>query len=146
MEEFLHTYGMKLAALVLAIIFGKIGYEAGKLAVKYLSTTIKREIAEKSMQYVEQVYKLLHGEEKMQKALETARVFLAKLGMKFDAEEMRFLIEAAVGAFNEGFRKGHGQNDSWALPESAEPDEPEDLPNQMEIFEDEKETSGLLEE
>lgn len=56
MEEFLHTYGIKLAVLVLVIIFGKIGYEAGKLAVKYLSTTIKREIAEKSMQYVEQVY------------------------------------------------------------------------------------------
>lgn len=143
MEEFLHTYGMKLAALVLAIIFGKIGYEAGKLAVKYLSTTIKREIAEKSMQYVEQVYKLLHGEEKMQKALETARVFLAKLGMKFDAEEMRFLIEA-VGAFNEGFRKGNGQNDSGALPESAESEEAPIY--QTTIFGDVKEISGLVDE
>lgn len=107
--EFVHEYGMKLIALALAILFGKLGYEIGKLAVKYLNTAIKTEIAEKSMEYVEQVFKLLHGEEKMQKALEAARTQLSKIGLKFDAEEMRFLIEAAVGAFNEGFRKGHGQ-------------------------------------
>ena len=54
---------------------------------------------------MEQVWKNLHGPEKLRKALETAQVLLSKKGIDFDAEEMEILIEAAVAEFNEAFRK-----------------------------------------
>ena len=41
-------------------------------------------------------------------ALKVAAQLLAKLKIKFDAKEMRTLIEAAVGAFNKGLNKGAG--------------------------------------
>ncbi len=142
MREFINEYGMKLLALVLAIIFGRAGYEVGKLATKYLSTAIRQKVAEKSVEYVEQVFKLIHGEEKLEQALETARILLEKIGLHFDADEMRILVEAAVGAFNNGIQ--NGKNDSAAL---LEPAEPEKTPiHQTIAFTDEKETSGLLEE
>lgn len=142
MESIINQYGMKLLSLVLAFICGKAGYEVGKLAVKYIRTEILQMVAEKSMQYVEQVYKLIHGEEKMEKALETARTMLGKLGLKFDAKEMRILIEAAVCAFNEGLQKG--KNASAALQGNDNPEA--DPETKAASFEDEKEYSGLLEE
>ena len=57
------------------------------------------------MKFVEQVWKTLHGTDKLNKALETAEALLKKKGITFDAEEMRVLIEAAVVEFNNVFQK-----------------------------------------
>ena len=60
------------------------------------------------MLFVEQTVKDLHGEEKMMEALKVAAQLLAKWKIKFDAKEMRTLIEAALGAFIKGLNKGVG--------------------------------------
>jgi hypothetical protein len=54
---------------------------------------------------VEQVWKDIHGEEKLQRALEAAEILLRKKGIPFDADEMMILIEAAVAEFNGVFHK-----------------------------------------
>lgn len=102
--EIVNTYGPALVNLLNLIIFGAIGIMFGKL----LNTEVKQTIARNAMLFVEQTIKDLHGEEKMMEALKVAAQLLAKWKIKFDAKEMRTLIEAAVGAFNKGLNKGAG--------------------------------------
>ena len=102
--EIVNTYGPALVNLLNLIIFGAIGIMFGKL----LNTEVKQTIARNAMLFVEQTVKDLHGEEKMMEALKVAAQLLAKWKIKFDAKEMRTLIEAAVGAFNKGLNKGAG--------------------------------------
>lgn len=102
--EIINTYGPALAKLLNLIIFGAIGIMFGK----FLNTEVKQTIAKNAMLFVEQTVKDLHGEEKMMEALKVAAQLLAKWKIKFDAKEMRTLIEAALGAFNKGLNKGAG--------------------------------------
>lgn len=102
--EIINTYGPALMNLLLMIIFGAIGIMFGK----FLNTEVKQTIAKNAMLFVEQTVKDLHGEEKMMAALKVAAQLLAKWKIKCDVKEMRTLIEAAVGAFNNGLNKGAG--------------------------------------
>ena len=99
------TYGNPLAALILSIVFGALGMIAKKLFAKHIDTPIKEAVARSAVAFVEQVWKDIHGKEKLKKALETAETLLKKKGLAFDAEEMEILIEAAVAEFNDAFAK-----------------------------------------
>ena len=57
------------------------------------------------VQFVEQAYKDLHGEEKLSAALATLSELLAEKKIYATETEMKVLIEAAVAEFNEVFRK-----------------------------------------
>ena len=111
LEYFFYCYGLELIGLILASIFGCLGYAAKKIYKGYidkqsdrLDTETKIDIAYTVVKFVEQVWKTLHGSEKLAKALETAEILLRKKGIPFDAEEMMVLIEAAVAEFNEAFK------------------------------------------
>lgn len=100
-EYFVYCYGSEIVMLIVTAIFGTVGF-----AVKKLITDKQKEaIAKTAAACVEQVWKTIHGPEKLEKALEYAETMLAKKGIKFDAEEMKILIEAAVAEFNEAFAK-----------------------------------------
>ena len=58
---------------------------------------------------MEQVWKDIHGADKLRKALETAEALLKKKGIPFDADEMMVMIEAAVQEMNEVFQKTEKQ-------------------------------------
>ena len=73
--------------------------------IGHVNDETKRAIAAAAVAFVEQAWKALHGADKLNKALETAEALLKKKGITFDAEEMKVLIEAAVGEFNDVFRK-----------------------------------------
>ena len=103
--EFINIYGMEILTAILGIIFTAFGFIAKNLAKKYLDDNTKLTIAMVCVQFVEQVYKNLHGEEKLYKALERAAELLCEKGIKFSAVEMETLIEAAVAEFNEAFHK-----------------------------------------
>lgn len=102
--EMINLYGMPVIGLILVGMFGALGLLLGR----FLKTEIKQIIARNAMLFVEQTFKDLHGEEKMLEALQAASRMLAKVKIKFDAAEMRDLIEAALGAFNNGVNKGAG--------------------------------------
>lgn len=103
LEYFMYAYGNQIALAILTAIFAGAAVVAYKLARKYLDTETKRKVAKIVVVAVEQVWKALHGEEKMAKALEYAATLLRKYGIKFDADEMRLLLEAALGEFNKVF-------------------------------------------
>ena len=103
--EFINIYGMEILAAILGVIFTTLGYVLKNLAKKYLDDNTKLTIATVCVQFVEQVYKNLHGEEKLHAALDRAAELMYEKGIKFSAIEMETLIEAAVAEFNEAFHK-----------------------------------------
>lgn len=111
-EYFFFCYGPELISAILAAVFGCLGYAAKRIYKGYidkqndrLDTETKISIARTAAKFVEQAWKILHGPEKLRKALEAAQALLAKKGIEFDADEMEIYIEAAVAEFNEAFRK-----------------------------------------
>ena len=99
-EYFITHYGTQLLTAILCALFGSLGFAVKKLATKYVNDDTKRSIARDAMLFVEQVWKTIHGADKLAKALEIAEALLKKKGIDFDAEEMQILIEAAVAEFN----------------------------------------------
>ena len=104
-EYFIYSYGIEILNLILAAIFGCLGYAAKKIYQNHINDDAKRSIAKAVVQFVEQVYKDIHGADKLYVALERAEHLLAEKGIKFSAVEMETLIEAAVAEFNEAFHK-----------------------------------------
>lgn len=103
--EFIDMYGLEIIMAVLTFIGGFLGLAAKKLVEKYVNDKTKREVAKMVVQGIEQVYKDLHGEEKLNKALEAASEMLTEKGIAVSELELRMLLEAAVGEFNENFKK-----------------------------------------
>ena len=100
-EYFMYCYGSEIVTLIVTAVFGTVGFAVKKL----ITDKRKEDIARTAARCVEQVWKTIHGPEKMEMALQYAETLLAKKGIKFDAEEMSILIESAVAEFNEAFKK-----------------------------------------
>ena len=109
---FISEYGMAMLYMVITGVFAYLGVKAKALADKYLTDKTKVDVAKTVVRAVEQVYKDLHGEDKLNKALESASEMLAEKGIKVTDLEMKMLIEAAVGEFNKAFEKKENENDT----------------------------------
>ena len=103
--EFINQYGLEILYMVITAIAGYIGIVIKNLCTKYINDKTKRSVAKSAVQFVEQVYKDLHGEEKFNEALTAASEMLAEKGITITELEMRVLIEAAVAEFNAAFNK-----------------------------------------
>ena len=105
LEYFVANYGMEIIGLILSAIVGTLGFACKRIYQEYVNDETKRHIASAAVEFVEQAWRILHGPDKLAKALETARILLEKKGIEFDAEEMTILIEAVLAEFNGAFRK-----------------------------------------
>ena len=103
--QFINEYGTTILYTLLTALFGYFGIVAKKYFDKWFETKEKKEIAKEVVKFTEQVYKTLHGEEKLNKALEAMSNMLETKGILITELEMRVLIEAAVAEFNEAFKK-----------------------------------------
>lgn len=103
--NFISEYGTTLLYSVITIVFTFLGTVCKNLAKKYLNDKTKQAVAKTVVQAVEQIYKDLHGEEKLDMAIDSATEMLAEKGITVTELEIRMLIEAAVGEFNEAFKK-----------------------------------------
>lgn len=102
---FISEYGTTILYAVLTALAGYIGIVAKRLYTMYVNDKTKQAVAKTVVQAVEQIYKDLHGEEKLNKALEAASEMLAEKGITITDLEMRMLIEAALAEFNRAFEK-----------------------------------------
>lgn len=129
--NFLNEYGI-LSAIITAIA-SALGILAKKIYNKTIGQKIsentKKDVAELVVKYVEQVYKDIHGEEKLQKALEAFSEMLGEKGIMISDLEMRVLLEAALAEFNKAFNKAGNSADKRA-------ELPEDLTDQLEVSEE----------
>ena len=103
--EFLNQYGMQILYTVVMAIAGYLGIVVKNLATKYINDKTKRDVAKSAVKFVEQVYKDLHGEEKLNEALQAASEMLLEKNITVTSLELRVLIEAAVAEFNNAFGK-----------------------------------------
>ena len=103
--EFIDTYGMDLLYAVVVALGGYIGIVVKNLYAKYVNDHTKQAVAATVVKGVEQIYKDLHGEEKLNKALEAAAELLMGKGISVTDLELRMLIEAALAEFNDVFYK-----------------------------------------
>ena len=106
MEDVLMQYLLKILGYVLSAAAVWLGYELKKLANRHVNTQTKKDVARTVVQAVEQIYKDLHGEDKLNKALEAASEILTAQGIHVTGLELRTLIEDAVGEFNGVFWAG----------------------------------------
>lgn len=102
--QFLNLYGLKIACVLFLAFAGWLGMVTKKTMDKYVNTDAKRAVAKTAMMAVEQLYKDIHGPEKMHKAMLIASGLLKERGIKCSVDEMRNLIEEAVCEFNANYK------------------------------------------
>ena len=109
--NFLNEYG--ILSMIITAVVGAVGTAIG-LGVKWLYNKLigdkvkdetKKEIAGLVVKYTEQVWTDLHGEDKLNKALEAFSEMLAEKGITISDLEMRVYLEAALAGFNNAFTK-----------------------------------------
>ena len=113
--EFINQYGTEILYAVIMAVAGYIGIVVKNLCTKYINDKTKAAVAKTAVQFVEQVYKDLHGEDKLNTALSAASEMLMEKGITVSDLELRVLVEAAVGEFNNAFNKTVA-----AIPENTE--------------------------
>lgn len=97
-----------LIQIVLAIflaVAAYLGVQARNLYNKYVTTEIKQAVCRTAVRFVEQVYKDIHGQEKLAQAMQRASAMLAEYGITISDTELIALLEAAVNEFNNAFNK-----------------------------------------
>lgn len=112
--EFINEYGTTILYTILTAIAGWLGIVVKNMYAKHINTKTKKDIAYTVVLGVEQIYKDLHGEEKLNKALAAASEMLAEEGIKVSDLELKMLIEAAVAEFNDAFNKNVSLKDEEA--------------------------------
>ena len=107
-QNYIAENGVEILATIVTAIFGLLGVLAKKLYNKIVDEKNEK-IVEKVVGYcvqgVEQLYKDLHGEEKLNKVIESVTDILSEKGITVTDLELRMLIESAVGSFNDNFKK-----------------------------------------
>lgn len=105
--EYISEYILEILALIVSAFLTWLGVVLKRLYTKHINTQIKKDVVNTVVMAVEQLYKDVHGEEKLNKALEAAAEMLAAEGVVVTELELKMLIEAAVGSFNGAFWAGH---------------------------------------
>lgn len=103
--EFINEYGASILYTIVTAIAGYIGIVLKNLCKRYMDDKTKKDVAKTVVQGVEQLYKDLNGEEKLERAIDNASEMLETKGIIITEMELRMLIEAAVGEFNDAFNK-----------------------------------------
>ena len=103
LKQIINTYGLEIIGAILTTLAGIVGLAVKKLAERYINTKIKREVVRTAVQAVEQLYRDLDGPAKLEKALKAAAEMLQAEGITVTELELRMLIEATVGEFNDVF-------------------------------------------
>ena len=105
LTEFINLYGMQILYAIITAIAGYIGLAIKNLYTKYINDKTKEKVAKSAVKFVEQVYKDMHGEDKLNEALKAASEMLTEKNVTVTELELRVLIEAAVAEFNDAFNK-----------------------------------------
>lgn len=131
MKEFISVYGTTILYSILTAIAGYIGIVVKNLYQKYINDKTKQDVAKTVVQAVEQMYKDLHGDEKLQKALEAASDMLMTKGISISDIELRMLIEAAVAEFNDAFASDDTETENEETVETTVT--AEDVDSEVEV-------------
>lgn len=99
-SQFLAQYGAEIIKTIVWAILGFVGIVIKNLYNRYITDETKRSIVRTCVFAIEQLYKNLHGEDKLNKCILAAAKLLEERGISISEEELRILIESAVGEMN----------------------------------------------
>lgn len=99
------SYVYQIILMIVIALAGWLGVQIKNLYKKYVTTEIKQAVCRTVVRFVEQVYKDLHGREKLHKAMERASGILSTYGIYISEDELEAMLEAAVNEFNNSFHK-----------------------------------------
>ena len=106
LNELFGTYLIPAVVTVVGAIASWVGVQLKRLYTEKVNTKEKQEVVESTVTYIQQVYWDLKGEEKLEKAVETASDWLTSKGINVSDSELRVLIESAVYNMKKGFESG----------------------------------------
>ena len=90
---------------------GFFGAAIKSIYQKFVNDKTKKSVVETCVKAVEQLYKDIHGEEKLNKAKESILEMLSEKGISISELEMDMLIESCVAEFNINFNKEDTTNE-----------------------------------
>lgn len=108
-KEFLAQYGFEMIYAALMFFFGFIGIAIKTSINKYTDDKTKKEVAKTVVLAVEQMYADLTGDERYEKALESASEMLEQKGIVATELEIKMLIESAVKEMNSNIEKAEAK-------------------------------------
>lgn len=94
---------LPVLATFLTGLFTYIGTRLKNAYEQKVNTETAKVVVENAVRFVEQVYKDLHGKEKLEKAVEQVSQVLTSKGINLSEAEINMLIESAVYGLNEGW-------------------------------------------
>ena len=101
----INPYLNQMLLVILLALAAWLGTQAKNLYKKYVTTEVKQAVCRTAVRFVEQVYKDLHGDDKLHAAMRKASEMLAEYGITVTEDELVAMIEAAVNEFNNSFAK-----------------------------------------
>ena len=122
MNDIIQQYLTQIILTVFLALAAYLGAQAKNLWKKYVNTEIKQNVIRSTVRYIEQVYKDIHGPEKLAQAMAKASEILEGYGITISESELVAMIEATVNEFNNAFAKtavGSGKHEPDAIPEAA---------------------------
>jgi len=99
-SEFLKQYGFEIAFTIFSAILAFIGVRIRALFQEKFDNAEKRKVVRSCVKAVEQLYKDLHGAEKLEKAKASILQILQEKGIAISDIEMDMLIEEVVMEMN----------------------------------------------
>ena len=102
MNEFISVYGLPIIGSIVTAVLGWVGLQIKALYERYINTKEKQAVCKTVVAAVDQIYKDLGGEEKLNKAIEAASDMLNARGISCTELELRMLLESAVYALKGG--------------------------------------------
>lgn len=102
MNEFISAYGLPIIGSIITAVLGWVGIQIKALYERYVNTKEKQAVCKTVVAAVDQIYKDLGGEEKLDKAIEAASDMLNARGIACTELELRMLLESAVYALKGG--------------------------------------------
>lgn len=104
MEELWNAIAPNIMEIITAILLALVGFLGAKVKV-ILNTKIKRDIAEDTVKYVEQISRNLGltSDQKFELARKEIIKLLEGVGLKVTEEELKILIESMVNKFFQNY-------------------------------------------
>ena len=102
----MNNYITQIILIILLALASFFGAQIRTLYNRYVTTEIKQNVCKTAVLFVEQVYKDIHGREKLEKAMQKASELFAEYGIKVSDEELITMLEAAVREFINSFNTG----------------------------------------
>jgi hypothetical protein len=103
-KEFISNYGVEILNTILVAVVTFLGTQIKRIYENYVNDKTKKQVVEDTVKYVEQIYTDIKGEEKLNKAIESATQILNEKGISITEIELRVMIESVCNSFKEGVK------------------------------------------